>query len=531
MFEPQSVPTTDKLGYVPVKLPGVSGSVAVLAHQLTASAHKGTWRMLSATNAPSDAWGSQKQIDIRLSRSSAFRVSNAWLKIVVAVASDTVELVPAPYFFERYELIAQAGSGDIVQRYYSDYLFAMIASSSDNDEREQMCKSSNMNPVNCMESMVPLQVGTHCFYLPLVGFLEQLKPHLNTLAEDMILRLTTRSGITASGSGTVTLTSLDLVLQEDQPTPEDFAHSLRFHAANQLRTKYLAGQMVTDATKTWTAGSQVNIDLQELNGDAAGVFIFYRGAASPAATSQGLLRCLSFGGQHGSDTTIDIQSETSTSELCNGAPLASFQWRNIANQAWSCDFFTKSNVLFIPFGNIQKALNGVKDGYFRFNSTRRRMVFNLASAAVAEVQTITKVATANDQGVFHIEVVDKATGAIVGRSDNSLAFDATTAAIKTAADAIPILKSNGWSTTWSATMAAGAGATNVTIAPAGYFPYLIRLSHSLNDGNVGDAITYAIGTPGTDGFVTDASASVFLYFLMWNELVEANGRFRVFGHK
>lgn len=502
-----------KLDLVTVEDRQKGGDFQIKRSNVEAFDHSHAYRYHNPNNLPATTFTGNSEVNIDLQ--SGRKLKRVFLLRKITVAGNTVEIVPVEYSFERIEVWAEKGAGQLLETIWPDAAYIQDALlCNDPVYKELYRKSGSFDPENNYKEGPVLHVGTHIQMIPFPSnFLMQHEPHLAQQLNDLRVKFYCRD-IKASGAGTLTCNEFSLISEELVSSDEDSKLVDSLHANHQIRSNFVTAQVLSVNNKAFTASGSVDIDISPIaKSKCLGIAMAIR--ASTGVTNHACLRPIRLGGPKGGDTLIDLLNGDSS--LVNyGKALTSFQYEQLATLMTHSDFWSKSGWSFLPLGDIQAALgDGKIDGYLQLDNSTDVVRLTFPAAGTASITTITLTNAANDAGSCNIAVVDKSSGKVLGISAD-IAFDATVGVIKSTIEAIPVLQAGGWTVTASNTFAAGTSVV-LTMGQAKYFPYEFRcLVGSLNDGGVGDEVTVSESTVGLDGWTTIASGSATLTLIFFS---------------
>jgi len=520
----------DKRPAVPVKsLSGKNMEVKVKYEQVHHSVDTIGYRTLPIKSGylPSNAFVAGSLIKEKIQADSAGKIRNAYLEITIAEsgASSSVTLAPVWQWFNYIEFWAENGSGEQIQRLYNDVLMWNIISRCDNERLRQLLPNCNCDVEALFTQDVIPASGSRTYRLPLFGtFWDQVQPHLKSGMKDIEIRFQCTSGIVVSGSGTPSLSSINLIFEENvehSGSMTDHLHIADHKHFNHV-TNYLEFIQVS-SNNVLTASTNTKISLENLVGKCAYLFFVVRSSTATNA-SNGRQNFYTLG----DNSQIDLLDQSSKSLFANGVPLKGSFYRNII---WpdnlSNDVASRTAIYLMPFSRSVSAANkGIMNGYHQFDGSKYYLSITPDAAATSEVHTLDCTNPANDAGRYQLE--------LGGDITNGLAFGANAAAIKAAIEALPFCSRHRITAT-----ASGALTTDATItltSPDGssianrYNVDAIKVNeNTLNDGGVYDIITSSVTTHGTNGFVNSGSTfTVDIYAAMYKRIVQQkDGRFSI----
>jgi hypothetical protein len=261
-----------------------------------------------------------------------------------------------------------------------------------------------------------------------------------------------------SGTGTVVLNSLDLILSSQLPSKIDQDTNARLASDGSVRAaKFISGHNQTFPSQTLTAGNSHKIKLGSFEVECAYLLLAIRDIGA-TNTANGLQRAKSLNG-----ATIDLLTPSSQSILGRGTAISiDFLKRVVYPTLFPNAWVRKSNWYIVPFcDSVLAAIAGSQGhGYYTFepNGASPYLEFGIPAAAVSAVDTITL--SANAAGLYRLSYK--------GFDTPPLAHNANAAAIKAALEALPSMRdADGNPITVTASNAFSThGGAGVTIAYA-----------------------------------------------------------------
>lgn len=499
----------------------VAKEVHVEPHQAIEHAAPHDEMFYTAQNYSSSIFGSANgKIDIKIDKASCEKAHGLKFRIRLTESggSNPVTPVPVPYFFDRIEFWADNGSGQEISRIYADNMYWNYNVYS---EEQGSILLKNINSSSKWENGKAIAAGKYeDYYLEMPGsWFEIVKPHIKSLKGDILCKLYTRNGIIASGSGTIALSQLDLILEHEDLDSSDSQLHTAEHEDKIFRHTYLDIVQVSES-KTCTASTETKWSLENLNGKCAFLLFCLRSGSSPAATSNGLTNY--------SDLTdlcqVDLLGPQNQKLLGHGTPLYAKELKSLMTKHFPGALGYYKNVYIIPFcSSAMQAFTGTKDGYFYFNGENYNLSLTFPGAGTQEVQTITLTNPANDGGYYQLSYK--------GYLTNSLAYNTSAANMKAALDALPSMIEDGLTSTFSGT----AEATfTITFSPAkqvayqnGHSANLVRIiPTSLNDGGVAEIGATTVTTVGSPGWTT-GTYTLDLYAYHFKDIYINDGRIKL----
>lgn len=496
----------------------VAKQVFVEAHQAVEFASPVSHIVYTASNYSPNIFSSANgKIDVKIDRGSSEKVTAIKFRIRLTETSGTnyVRVVPSPYFFDRIEFWAEGGSGDQISVRYADPMYWLYNVYSDEQNSNLLAEAGSSIK---WENNTAIPPSSHVdYYLELPGsFIEIVKPYIEGFKGDLICRLYTRNGIIASGTGTVELSQLDIILEQDDIGDTDQnAHNEMFRN-NILRTTFLDMIQVSE-TKTCTAGAETKFTLENLVGKCA--FMMFCLRSSTSVVNNAITNY--------TDITdmcqIDLLGPQNQKLLAKGTPIYGQVLKTWMNKHFPGSLTRYKNVYIIPFTHsAMKSFTHI-DGYMYFHGENYNLSLTFPTSGVNEIQTITLTNPGNDGGHYQLSYK--------GYVTDCLSYSSNTAAIKSALEALPSMVQDGLTVT-----ASGAATSTFTLTFSPPKPVAYSNGHnnnlvkiipcSLNDGGVFESGVTTVTTPGVNGWVT-GSYQLDLYAFCYRDFFFDDGRIRV----
>jgi hypothetical protein len=496
----------------------IAKPVYVEAHQAVEYSSPVNHMVYSAANFSSSIFSSSNgRIEIKIDRQSAEKAIGFKFRIRLSESggSNSITVVPIPYLFDRIEFWAEAGSGDQISNHYADTMFWLYNVFAD---EQNFVLMQNIGSSQKWQNNVSIAAGKSVdYYLELPGsWVEIVKPFIGNFKGDILCRLYTRNGVTASGSGTLALSQLDLILEHDDLSESDKSLHIQQYENNVLRHTYLDIIHISE-TKTCTASSETKFSLENLVGKCA--FMLFCLRSSTSSTSNAITNYADIG-----DTCqVDILGPQNQKLLGHGTPIYGKELKSFMSKHFPGSLAKYKNVYLIPFcHNAMKAFTHT-DGYMYFHGENYNLSLTFPAAGTSEVQTITLTNPANDGGYYQL--------AYKGYITDSLAYNANAAAIKAALEALPSIIDDGLTVTASG---AATATFTLTFSPAKQVAYsnghnanLVKIiPTSLNDGGVFEIGATTVTTVGAAGFTT-GTYQLDLYAFVYRDFFCDGGRVKI----
>lgn len=491
-------------------------NVVVESHQAVEHASPHDFLTYSASNFSSSIFSSANgRIEIKIDRGSAEKAIGLKFRIRLQETGGVNSVTPIPVFFlfDRIEFWAEAGSGDMISRHYDNAMFWMynVYSDEQNESFLNLAGSSRK-----WENNKPIKAGTYVdYYMNLPGcWIEIVKPFISGFKGDLLVRLYTRNGVVASGSGTLSLSQLDLILEHDDLDDSDRNMHFNHFESNVIRHTYLDMINISES-KTCTASTEVKFSLENLVGKCA--FMLFGLRSSTSSTSNAITNYADLG-----DTClIDLLGPQNQKLLGHGVPLYAKELKSLLNHHFPGSLSKYKNVYIIPFAsNAMKAFTQI-DGYMYFHGENYNISLTFPGAPVSEVHTVTLTNPLNDGGYYQLSYKGYVTDSII--------FSANAATIKAALEALPSFIEEGLTATVS-----GPATSTFTITlnkpvayQNGHANNLIRIiPTSLNDGGVAEIGASSVTTVGEVGWTT-GTYQFDCYAFVYRDLFYDGGKIKV----
>lgn len=494
-------------------------------HANAISLHKPLIRSFEATNVSSDPWSSGNDYHFRIDADSYHNVKTAALRFNVSESggSNSIVLPPVPYFIDWIEFRFEGGT-DSAQRIYADNFYQQLCFM--NSDKLETLKSVMNGGRGWVQGETIPASGSRTYYLPLFGsILDALDIDGRHLAKDVDIVIRFRNTVLVSGSGTVQLDSMQLIMYESQDlTGHDgrYLVKTRTHGYSNNYVEFVQ----YEESGTFTASQTYKAKLENFEGICLALFFQLRSdSASSAATSDFCTKnyCL------GNNCTVDIIDPSGQSLISNGTPQRLDYFQSVGNVLWNIGkFLNDHNIYVLPFTtNLGQVVEGeaAPDGAAPMSSEKNSLQLGIPAAMTNVVYTFNVTNAAPDGGAYTL--------LWGGHSTNSLAYNTSVANMKAAFDALPVMKDNGWTSTFSATAESDFTLTINTsrghsnVSPTIKYGLPSMNVDTLNDGTVAEACTVTESTNWAEGFAGTGSYTLTIYALMLKRgYVLPNGAFR-----
>lgn len=404
---------------------------------------------------PPNFFNSTDTRSIKIDRSAVEMIKHISLIISITVNSSSVVLAPVPNWFNFIDLESRVS--DTLQRWFPDSLF--LALLSEIRPAQFPCLLDEMNMDSRDNSFLgqnkELPPGTYTFTLPLgSAIFDRLQPFFKEAKHDLFIKMETATGgIIVSGNGTVTCNRINLLVEGERMT--ETAHHYERIANNNLAQSaiflqpfnaYNENRVLEDGTNT--------IQLINLRGQVPFLQVIVR-PQNATNSDNGRWHFVNIGDDQGAN--MDVVDATNNSLLLNPLPTK-FMRNELWTHNWPHALSKHKPFYIIPHTqDATSCFQGVNKGYLTYTGNYS-VVLN-CKAAVNEVQTITCVNAANDGGYYKFR--------FRGVESARLNHNASTADMAAAVAAIPTIKRNNITVSFSKTMSANVVATFTTPETAG----------------------------------------------------------------
>jgi len=283
--------------------------------------------------------------------------------------TDSVTVIPGPYFIQRLEVWADGGSGDLLQTIYGDNIVINTA----------FLSTENMSGIGVAMGLTTtwgatasctIAAGGHVtFYVNLLGlWTELVRPYVSDLSADILFRFYLNNGVVSSGTGVLNLTGMSLDFEADEIAPYDKAIYNQQLSTKIFRTTFLDVVPIS-GSYAMAANTEIKVPLENFVGKCAFLVFFLR--LSDSATSNGYITFTGLG----NSGTVDMISATNTPILGHGTRITSEELLYcIFNKNFPSNLANNIPIYYIPFTkNPVNAVNGIIENYFYFDGSRYQL--------------------------------------------------------------------------------------------------------------------------------------------------------------
>lgn len=429
-------------------------------------------------------------------------------------SSDLV-VCPAPFFSKEILIKKNDGNVKVVRSFPEANFFHSVAGLPDEKQNPEYLKQLGLNKDYWTDATIK-KSSSRKFYTRLW---ESDDEFVNSYVKNdrgyTEIIITLASDIKSSG-GTVGITNIRLIttdikiprtmmLKISDPNTERHRRALYWHE-------------IKEQALTLTAGTETEIKLNKIRGHCPFLLVAIRDQNYSATNSANhKFHAL------GDGATLNVKSyDRELLSLGQDMPVEYLQ-NNVWLEHCNSDF-NKRNMYVIPFcRSVKEALKGQKSGYFPFDGSQQNVLhITPASAGVSQVQTITQ-SEAPTGGYFKLS--------FKGDVTDSLVYNATVGAVKTALEALPSFKNypgKPLTVTLSAQLSAGATPTltfdSTAIPPTDLVQVIAENSFAGAGGAVNTATV--ISTEGKQGWTT-GTYDLRVYAPVYQRIRKKHGMYAV----
>ena len=444
----QTAHPTDKNAKVDlpaVKNGALMSKVKVAEHQAVAYHHLNQVRIHVIDTAPATTafTGGNNEVRFRIRENSMQNWTSSTFRFKITEASQaSMILAPVPLWFDRIEVWTKNGSGEKLFWIYGENILQALEWSNTNEQRKLIQKPANL-PKNYYQSSANTHKSNEIrwYSLPLQWALDQIKPNLQNVDGDLLIRFYCKNGIVVSGSGTPSLTDVQLVADEEH-------HNHNFNHDDKLKnslsrdihaTQFVEPVLVQEESVALTTGTKYRVNLENVKGNCAFLTLQVRSSVANAANA------VANNADLGPNCFVDVESTTGTSLWSNGSQVSGdYILNDLARKHFSSDYSGKSFLYYVPFCDnpLDALLHGHVSGYMNLEDKKYLAFTPDASAPVSYVYSVDLSATSDAGTIRFTDPWGNQTGA--------LAFNASAATCKAALDALPFFAEQGLTSTFSA---------------------------------------------------------------------------------
>jgi len=463
--------------------------------------------------------GAMQSIDVRLQMKRTYWLQRPTLRFNLGISSaGDVVVLPVAYWINRIEIWSNNGSGINLQQITGDELYIQNLLMSD----EQLstfggqCGLDKTGGYRLGKANEQLLSTNRDYYLPLMtSVFNHAKLNLDTLPEDLRVRIYFNPTCIRSGSGVPTLNSMGMIFETDIPRnlskkEQDLYRSV---ASAQVQTYNFTDCLNLSFASSYTlaAGVKQRIRLDQLDGKKISHLFFAVRASGKQEAADGCIDNVYLGNNAQFDVTLGTASILGFGQpIRTGIVLKTLtddfssafvgKWMETGRNPWYMLSFSDAPGKTMAFGSINNAYEA------RSNDIWIEMTPD-STAGVACVQTITSDALT--AGTYHITYK--------GHMSAPLARNATVAQMKAAFEAIPAAREEGLNVTFSDTLANAS--ITATFSPARPVEAIGIISQGLLATATAVYPTVAITTAGRTGLIGTATYDIRVLAYTFAEIV------------
>ena len=295
--------------------------------------------------------------------------------------ANSVTMNPPNFWINRIELVANGGSGSVIQTIYGEQIWCNYGIYMDHEDFLIMAPYAGLTSayapsLSGNSSLVLSASGYQNYIINLWSFFNVVRPVLQAMNQDIQLKIYYRS-IVSAGSGTLNLGSnaLNLVLEHNDLSDMDLQLNKQLYFENVLKYTYLDCINVSQ-TLTLTKSIANKINLQSLKCKVAFMLVMVRSSVSP--TTQGFSTLSSLGTQNiQTPASLDVQDPAGVGQLNHGTALSLSDLSYISSRFFKGNMFVLNQSIYpIVFStNLDRALSGDQSsGFFYFNGDPYQLV-------------------------------------------------------------------------------------------------------------------------------------------------------------
>jgi hypothetical protein len=489
-------------------------------------------------NVPNNLLASVSTQPCILQAGTSTRIMDVQIRITLTLSTAGVVFVPTPYWFQRLDITQTTGNPMPLASMYGDSQHQWIMTAIPQGDLYGKLRLMNYNTTQKGYIVNPQylqlnQAGDYNFYYYVSNtFINQFLGILWASAQtNLVFNFTPDSTVIASGSGTYSIKSINVIMQSQNLIPRDLQQEVIDAIQLPSSTIYLDPIVVkTGLATSVTAGQVFNIDCSNITGRIAFVAVYIRVQGSTNTNFGYIKNCLSIG----PNGTIDFQDASGTSLISNNGPwYGDYAQYEIADDQGLSDAYSRAGISYIlPFCmSVPRAFNGTESGFlYQTNNTHNRVSI-VAASPVSEVYTITTGAFAATAGKyrFYIESTGDISSLTEAGTIGALDFAATTTQMIAALANMQTLQALGVQTTNitinNALNTAGATKTITIAYPRGNGlrgDTIQILGDALVINALTSSPTSAVTTPGISGLAT-GTYDVNIVAWVYREMVMAEG--------
>lgn len=387
-------------------------------------------KTLTKTDAPTDSFTTAgREINFRINASDVNEIGNLKLRYKIAEGSAaSMLLLPTALWNDKIEFIH---GQEVFAFIRGDNLYfkQCVLQTAGQYQCSRFLANMGLNYGVSQEQLQKASETKWYEYQFSDNVLELLRVKLSTLKSDMIIKIYPRNGIVVSGSGTPSLSQVDVRIVQSG-----------FHTGKRegIISKNIFGAMFLqplqyETTATLTAGTKSKISLEDLKSRYVAFLTFQIRSSTYSATSGTILNNYDLG----PNSLIDLEETSGVSIYAGGQPVnGDHLLYNEFPHHFNSNFTSHQYIYYMPFcDNGSLAMKGVVNGWMDLvESVKNLAITPDSSANVAEVQTVTMSGTSASGSYFF---------SFKGFNSDPLAYNANTTSMNTAINAMKIFADNG----------------------------------------------------------------------------------------
>lgn len=451
-------------------------------------------------------------------RSSWVHCDSMAFSFNVTAQGGNMSVVPTPFWFSRIDIRSSNGN-QLLQSMYSDTMLYNMLSVFNDSQLESYADSIGFGKrVGKLDRADPhVQNQSKSYYLPLIGSCLSSDLNWGQQQTDLIIEFfVSPNGVKSSWSdvGNPYVNSCSLQIESRTGDKNHNKYTDAVHS-----NTYLDVVPVLKTSQTVTPGSQYMLQLDSLKGACSHLVLNVRPTAGSSDTYAWFNSADIFG-KHPS-SVVNILSPSNQGLLSDSnVPVQVLKDDLVAKYFKNSVLSDKGIYLTIPFcESIVKALAGVHDGCFSFQQDKNNLALTAAQTKVNQVFTLaTSTAAVTTSGHYQIRVRNEMT--------EPIAWNATTAQIKSSIEALHICQTNNVVVTCTNDFTSNSGSVAVTVnSPSLLFTEdeWSVVSNCATGANVQTGVSTTLTTPGNLGVASNLSYDIICYAFMYKQISQVGG--------
>lgn len=256
---------------------------------------------------------SGQQVDFRIRPGDVQLVRDIALSLKLSNSdgSNTVTPVNSAFWWTQIEIWANGGDTKLQTLYPESSLF-LFGSMYSTEQQTRLAQLANFTTAAYAGETAIGTSASATYVLPIPGNLfPQIGIYGPALTGDLIVRVFLRNGIVKAGTGTIVLTSMNLLVEHQLIPESDKMELLKEYASSVQEMNFLDTlQLVKSAT--YTASTSVSEQLTPFLGLCPYMLVCFR---SSTAVASGVIYAFASIGSANTGAAIEIQSSTGTNLL------------------------------------------------------------------------------------------------------------------------------------------------------------------------------------------------------------------------